>query len=260
MARRGSRVLRRAFLIGAGVWCWASGRGIPGSVSGSSLPGATHGGAVGVWWRRWSGSIGTVRRWSWRSRWNHGLASRWQIVWKASRFAMRRQMRTLRPSYRELSCWARLRVGTAPNRSWCGYTSTTSSTTWATGALYDEAHDELTRRDAAVRARHDPSESVEDYGARGPRRARPICETARGSATPARAGLRRLRPGVRRATSWPRGRRAVPGPAGARPGDYRTAAGSNDLGVATTWSTGPAVADLGARPAATPRCPAPASR
>ncbi len=48
-----------------------------------------------------------------RSRRNDGLASRWQILRKASRFAVRRQMRTLRPSYRELRFWQRLRVPTS---------------------------------------------------------------------------------------------------------------------------------------------------
>ena len=114
MARRGSRVLRRAFLIGAGslvlgIGARDSGFGVRLIAAGALLMAVP----CGVWWRRWSGSAGTVRRWSWRSRWNHGLASRWQILWKASRFAMRRQMRTLRPSYRELSFWARLRVPTS---------------------------------------------------------------------------------------------------------------------------------------------------
>jgi type IV secretion system protein VirD4 len=65
-----------------------------------------------VVWRRWFGPGGFVHR-SWhRSRRHHGLASRWQILRKASRFAMRRQMRTLRPSYEQLSFWQRLRVPT----------------------------------------------------------------------------------------------------------------------------------------------------
>ena len=117
MARRGSRVLRRLFLLGAGCLVL----GVASRDSGFGVRLISVGLVVlavpcGVWWRRWSGSAGTVRRWSWRSRWNHGLASRWQIFFKASRFAMRRQMRTLRPSYRKLSWWARLRVGTAPTR------------------------------------------------------------------------------------------------------------------------------------------------
>ena len=65
-----------------------------------------------VWRRGWSGSAGYVRR-SWRrSRRHHGMASRWAILRTASRFAVRRQMRTLRPSYEALSFWQRLRVPT----------------------------------------------------------------------------------------------------------------------------------------------------
>jgi len=106
--------LGRSFLVGAvflfvGFKTIDSGFGVRLFVVGALLVAVP----LGVWWRRWSGSIGTVRRWSTRSRWNHGLASRWQIVWKASRFAMRRQMRTLRPSYREMSFWRRLRVPTS---------------------------------------------------------------------------------------------------------------------------------------------------
>ena len=114
MARRGRRWLRRSFLIGLGLLFVGSktvdsGFGVRLILVGLVLAGAP----VGVWWRRWSGSVGSVRRGSTRSRWNHGLASRWQIVWKASRFAMRRRMRTLRPSYREMSFWQRLRVPTS---------------------------------------------------------------------------------------------------------------------------------------------------
>ncbi len=112
--RRRSRWLRRAFLIGVGLLFVGiessdSGFGVRLILAGLLLAGVP----LGVWWRRWSGSIGMVRRGSTRSRWNHGLASRWQILWKASRFAMRRQMRTLRPSYREMSFWRRLRVPTS---------------------------------------------------------------------------------------------------------------------------------------------------
>jgi type IV secretory pathway TraG/TraD family ATPase VirD4 len=65
-----------------------------------------------VLWRRWFGPGGFVFR-SWRrSRRHHGMASYWQILRKASRFAVRRQMRTLRPSYENLSFWQRLRVPT----------------------------------------------------------------------------------------------------------------------------------------------------
>jgi type IV secretion system protein VirD4 len=65
-----------------------------------------------VWWRRWSGSIGYVRRGAWRLRRNHGMASRWQILRTASRWAVGRQMRTLRPSFRDLPWWRRRFVPT----------------------------------------------------------------------------------------------------------------------------------------------------
>jgi type IV secretion system protein VirD4 len=65
-----------------------------------------------VLWRRWFGPAGSVQR-SWRrSRRNHGLASRWQILRTGSRWAVRRRMRMLRPSYEAISLWARLRVPT----------------------------------------------------------------------------------------------------------------------------------------------------
>jgi type IV secretion system protein VirD4 len=113
MARRGSRWLRRAFLAGvAAIFVGAktsdSGFGVRLLAVGALLVAIP----AAVWWRRLSGSIGVVRRWSWRSRWNHGLASRWQILRTGSRWAVRRRMRTLRPSFDELSFWARLRVPT----------------------------------------------------------------------------------------------------------------------------------------------------
>jgi len=113
-ARRGSRWLRRAFLIGlalmfVGSKSTDSGFGLRLLAVGAVLVAVP----VGVWWRRWSGSIGVVRRWSWRSRWNHGLASRWQILRCGSWWAVRRRMRILRPSYQQLSFWARLRVPTS---------------------------------------------------------------------------------------------------------------------------------------------------
>jgi type IV secretion system protein VirD4 len=48
--------------------------------------------------RRRSGSAGVVTRWSRRSRRNEGVASRWQILRVASRFAVRRKAVVLRPS------------------------------------------------------------------------------------------------------------------------------------------------------------------
>jgi type IV secretion system protein VirD4 len=114
MARRGSRWLRRSFLVGlfalvVGLRAQDSGFGLRLLAVGAVLVGAP----LAVWWRRLSGSIGTVRRWSLRSRWNHGLASRWQILRHGSRWAVRRQMRTLRPSFEELSFWRRLWVPTS---------------------------------------------------------------------------------------------------------------------------------------------------
>jgi len=112
-ARRGSRLLRRTFLVGVvALFIGAhadSGFGLRLLAVGALLVAVP----LAVWWRRVSGSIGTVRRWSWRSRWNHGLASRWQILRHGSRWAVRRQMRTLRPSLEELSFWQRLRVPTS---------------------------------------------------------------------------------------------------------------------------------------------------
>jgi hypothetical protein len=106
--------LRRSFLIGVfalmiGIRSDDHGFGLRLAAIGALLVAVP----VAVWWRRLSGSIGVVRRWSWRSRWNHGLASRWQILRHGSRWAVRRQMRTLRPSYEELSFWQRLRVPTS---------------------------------------------------------------------------------------------------------------------------------------------------
>jgi type IV secretion system protein VirD4 len=65
-----------------------------------------------VWWRRWSGSIGYVRRGAWRSRRNHGMASRSAILRTASRWAVRRQMRVLRPSFGDLPWRRRMFVST----------------------------------------------------------------------------------------------------------------------------------------------------
>jgi type IV secretion system protein VirD4 len=63
-------------------------------------------------WRRHSGSAGLVRWWSWRSQRNAGVASRWMILRRASRWAMRRKATVLRPSLRELSWWRRWFVPT----------------------------------------------------------------------------------------------------------------------------------------------------
>jgi type IV secretion system protein VirD4 len=111
--RHRNRFLRRAFLLGAallvvGVGDRDTGSGVRLIVVGVLLVAVP----CGAWWRRWSGSIGYVRRGAWRSRRNHGMASRWQILRTASRWAVRRQMRTLRPSFGDLPWWRRLFVPT----------------------------------------------------------------------------------------------------------------------------------------------------
>jgi type IV secretion system protein VirD4 len=65
-----------------------------------------------AWQAGRSGSARTVRRWSRRSRRHDGVATRAQILRTASRFAVRRKMRVLRPSLAALSWWRRLRVST----------------------------------------------------------------------------------------------------------------------------------------------------
>jgi len=68
---------------------------------------------VGLWLRRALGSSRrAARRIENRNRRNDGVASRW-AVWRSSgRFAVRRRMRVLKPSTRQLSFWQRLRVST----------------------------------------------------------------------------------------------------------------------------------------------------
>src|SRR6266545_1078938 len=109
--RPGSRALRWTAGIGAFLTMIGSGSvdttfGLRALLLGIALLGVT----AYVLWQRWFGQAGYVRR-AWRR--HDGLASRWQILRKASRFAVRRQMRTLRPSYRELSFWQRLSVPTS---------------------------------------------------------------------------------------------------------------------------------------------------
>lgn len=59
---------------------------------------------------RQSGTGGTVGFWAWRSRRNKGVASAWQIWRTASQHAVRRKAAQLRPSFRHLSFFQRLRV------------------------------------------------------------------------------------------------------------------------------------------------------
>jgi type IV secretion system protein VirD4 len=59
-----------------------------------------------------TGSAGTMLRISRRSRRRHGVASWWTVLRSASRFAVRRKMRVLRPSLRHVGFWRRLSVDT----------------------------------------------------------------------------------------------------------------------------------------------------
>lgn len=110
---RGSRALRRTAGVGLGLTIIGSASvdsafGLRALVLGVGLL------SICGWvvWRRWLGPAGPVQR-SWRrSRRNHGLASRWQILRTGSRWAVRRRMRLLRPAYEAMSFWARLRVPT----------------------------------------------------------------------------------------------------------------------------------------------------
>src|SRR4051812_39306872 len=67
---------------------------------------------VGVGLAAGRGSATTVQRMSRRSNRRHGVASRWDILTAASRFAVRRQLRVLRPSLAALPWWRRLLVPT----------------------------------------------------------------------------------------------------------------------------------------------------
>ncbi|SFW50440.1 type IV secretory system conjugative DNA transfer family protein [Amycolatopsis australiensis] len=60
--------------------------------------------------RKRGGSLGLLGRWARRSQRNGGVASRFQIWRKASKWAMRRKAKVLKPSLRKLSWWARRRV------------------------------------------------------------------------------------------------------------------------------------------------------
>ncbi|QFU90957.1 type IV secretory system conjugative DNA transfer family protein [Amycolatopsis sp. YIM 10] len=56
------------------------------------------------------GTRGLIGRWSRRARRNGGVASRWQIWRVASKRAMRRKAKVLKPSLRRLMWWSRRRV------------------------------------------------------------------------------------------------------------------------------------------------------
>jgi type IV secretion system protein VirD4 len=113
MAAGRSRWLRRAALLGVVLVLlgWGDHReagGIRLLLAGVLI----LAGVVAVWRHGRSGSAGAVRRISSRSRRRDGVASRWVILRSASRFAVRRKMRVLRPSTRDMSLFARMRVPT----------------------------------------------------------------------------------------------------------------------------------------------------
>ncbi|MCR3720168.1 MULTISPECIES: type IV secretory system conjugative DNA transfer family protein [Prauserella salsuginis group] len=60
--------------------------------------------------RRRTGTVGTVSRWSRRSKRNDGVASPWTILRTASWFAVRRKAAVLRPHLRQMSWWRRWTV------------------------------------------------------------------------------------------------------------------------------------------------------
>lgn len=60
--------------------------------------------------RRRTGTVGTVNRWSRRSKRNDGVASPWTVFRVASAWAVRRKAAVLRPSLRGLPWWRRWRV------------------------------------------------------------------------------------------------------------------------------------------------------
>ncbi|OZM72660.1 type IV secretion system protein VirD4 [Amycolatopsis antarctica] len=84
---------------GRDVWPWGLVLGLP-LLLGAALAGS----------RRHGGSAGVIGRWSRRSRRNGGVASRWQIYRVASRAAMRRKAKVLKPSVRALRPWQRRRT------------------------------------------------------------------------------------------------------------------------------------------------------
>jgi type IV secretion system protein VirD4 len=107
------RWMRRTFLVG--VVLVIAGSGAHNHVEGLKLMlvgGVLLTFVVAIWRQGRTGSAGTVRRMSTRSRRRHGVASWWVVLRHASRFAVRRKMLILRPSLRNLSFFARMRVPT----------------------------------------------------------------------------------------------------------------------------------------------------
>lgn len=84
---------------GYGAWKWGLLFGGPVLLSAAVLAVRGHG-----------GSRGLIGRWSRRSRRNGGVASRWQIWRVASKHAMRRKARVLKPSLRKAMWWTRRRM------------------------------------------------------------------------------------------------------------------------------------------------------
>lgn len=84
---------------GYGVWPW-----------GLFLGGPVLLFTVALGLRGRGGSRGLIGRWSRRARRNDGVASRWQIFRVASKSAMRRKAKTVKPSLRRVSWWQRRRT------------------------------------------------------------------------------------------------------------------------------------------------------
>ncbi|TNC20893.1 type IV secretory system conjugative DNA transfer family protein [Amycolatopsis alkalitolerans] len=84
---------------GYGVWLWGLVFGGPVLLF-----------AVALGLRGRGGSRGLIGRWSRRARRNDGVASRWQIFRVASKSAMRRKAKTVKPSLRNVSWWQRRRT------------------------------------------------------------------------------------------------------------------------------------------------------
>jgi type IV secretion system protein VirD4 len=84
---------------GYGVWPW-----------GLILGGPVLAVAAFLGLRGRGGSRGLIGRWSRRSRRNGGVASRWQIWRKASKHAMRRKAKVLKPRLKRAMWWTRRRV------------------------------------------------------------------------------------------------------------------------------------------------------
>ncbi|PRX47740.1 TraM-binding TraD/TraG-like protein [Prauserella shujinwangii] len=116
--RKRSRLLRRVTLTGLGLFGlgWLMARmpvETPGRVYWPWLMvagGLLLGGVVLAVSRRRTGTVGTVNRWSRRSKRNDGVASAWTILRVASGWAIRTKAGVLRPSLRSVSWWRRWTV------------------------------------------------------------------------------------------------------------------------------------------------------